>query len=147
MSMLWASIPAQLPYNLTIDLKGMLRNEEIHSIYRTEPIDWAMLMSRFEGGLPIALCEALSYGIPVIGCDVPGIKEIINDSTGILLSKNSTSEEFIARIYPYLNGHKDLAPLRKSAFDEWKSKYDASTLRRLFAEYLSELPSKIMTEK
>ena len=146
MSMLRASIPAQLPSNLTIDLKGMLCNEEIHSIYRKEPIDWAMLMSRCEG-LPIALCEALSYGIPVIGCDVPGIKEIVNDSTGILLSENPTSEEFIARIYPYLNGQKDQAPLRKSAFDEWKSKYDASTLRRLFAEYMSELPSKIMTEK
>ena len=146
MSMLRASIPAQLPSNLTIDLKGMLCNEEIHSIYRKEPIDWAMLMSRCEG-LPIALCEALSYGIPVIGCDVPGIKEIVNDRTGILLSENPSSEEFIARIYPYLNGQKDQAPLRKSAFDEWKSKYDASTLRRLFAEYLSELPSKIMTEK
>ena len=79
--------------------------------------------------------------------DGPGTNEIVNDSTGILLSENPTSEEFIARIHPYLNGQKDQTPLRKSAFDEWKSKYDASTLRRSFAEYLSELPPKTMTEK
>ena len=34
------------------------------------------------------MMEAISFGIPVIGTNVGGVKEIINTDTGILLEKD-----------------------------------------------------------
>lgn len=124
--------------NLSIILKGACPNHEVHDTYTSEPIDWVILFSSCEGN-PIALAEALSYGVPVITCDVPGCREIIDDTVGILLSANPTPEEFISRISPYINGEKEQSPLREAAYERWCDSYDASKLRADFAKELASL--------
>lgn len=124
--------------NLSIILKGACPNHEVHDTYASEPIDWVILFSSCEGN-PIALAEALSYGVPVITCDVPGCREIIDDTVGILLSANPTPEEFISRISPYINGEKKQSPLREAAYERWCDSYDASKLRADFAKELASL--------
>ena len=50
-------------------------------------IDALINVSESEG-LPFSMMEAISFGIPVIGTNVGGVKEIINNDTGILLEKD-----------------------------------------------------------
>lgn len=124
--------------NLSIILKGACPNHEVHDTYTSEPIDWVILFSSCEGN-PIALAEALSYGVPVVTCDVPGCREIIDDNVGMLLSANPIPEEFISRISPYINGEKEQSPLREAAYERWCDSYDASKLRADFAKELASL--------
>ena len=54
------------------------------------------LPSRFEG-LPLTLLEAMAAGVPVIGTDVLGIREIIrNNENGILVTDNSPQQLAVA---------------------------------------------------
>jgi len=132
------------PSNLSIELTGAVNNTKVHHIYQSVNIDWAMLLSTMEGGNPITLSEALSYGVPVITCDVPGCREIANDSVGLLLSSDPTVKEFIARISPYICGEKSQSTLRKAAFRHWSEHFDASKLRAKFASELSSLPTQAL---
>ena len=140
-----AAIAANPLPNLTIELKGTISNPEVHGIYMSTAIDWVMLLSRMEGN-PIALAEALSYGVPVIACNVPGCKEIADDTVGLLLTPDPTPEEFISRIRPYItattdSGHLRQATdnLRQTAFNRWSEHFDASKLRAKFAAEIASL--------
>lgn len=124
--------------NLSVILKGACPNKEVHNTYVSEPIDWVILVSHCEGN-PIALSEALSYGVPVVTCDVPGCREIIDDNVGLVLSANPTPEEFISRIQPYITGEKDQSPLRMAAYRRWADCFNASSLRADFAKELASL--------
>lgn len=128
-----------LPSNLKINLLGAIPNSEVHRLYATIPIDWTMLMSELEGGKPIALSESMSYGVPIITCDVPGCREIANDNVGCILSANPSAEEFIAKISPFITGEKSQLSLRQNAYRHWAMHYDATLLRASFAIELSDL--------
>lgn len=127
------------PSNLTIEFRGAIPNHEVQSIYNDLPVDWTILLSTHEGGNPIAISESLSYGVPVIACDVAGCNEIADNSVGLLLSANPTPEEFISRIQPYITGEKDQSPLRTAAYRRWADSFDASKLRDDFAKGLASL--------
>ena len=45
---------------------------------------FSLLVSRFEG-LPNAVLESMAHGVPVIGTDIPGIAQLIDDGTDGLL--------------------------------------------------------------
>lgn len=132
------------PSNVTFDIKGFITNKEVQDIYRNTSIDWTILLSTMEGGNPIALSEALSYGVPVIACNVPGCCEIADDTVGILLSPNPTAEEFIRRISPYIRGEKSATTLRRNALKRWEEHFDASKLRAKFATELAQLPTRML---
>jgi glycosyltransferase involved in cell wall biosynthesis len=55
-------------------------NENIQDFYNE--IDILLIPSKSEGYCTVAL-EALSQGVPVVGSDIPGIREVVGDS-GIL---------------------------------------------------------------
>lgn len=126
------------PDNLSIDMRGALLNEEVHKIYSTEEVDWFMLLSDREG-LPIAVCEALSYGVPVVATDVEGSREAVDDECGLLLDKYPATEEFVRGIVPYLDSDYRMERLRQGAFKRWSELFDASVLRHDFVKEIIDL--------
>jgi glycosyltransferase involved in cell wall biosynthesis len=54
-------------------------------------------------GIPIVILQAITSGLPVIAPDVGGIKEVINESTGFLVSRPEAVDEYVA----YLKGMLD----------------------------------------
>lgn len=127
------------PANLTIEHLGGLTNGEVHHIYNTRHIDWAMLLSDSEGGAPIALCEAIMHGVPVVANDAGGISEIVDDDCGLLLPYNPTTEEFVRGIAPMLDSRIRTENLRRGARTRWEARFDASRLRPLWVNELIEL--------
>lgn len=124
------------PENFYPEFRGELSNDDVHGIYRDEIIDWTMLLSRHEGGRPVAVCESLAYGVPVVATDVAGLNETIDDSCGLMVSTDVTDEEFVRGIAPYLDSDLRAAGLRTAAFDRWLADYDASKLRAGFVDRL-----------
>lgn len=68
---------------------GRLRHEELPAFLGKS--DAFVLPSTFEGH-PKSLLEAMSFGMPVIGSNVPGVRECIHDGvTGLLCNPDSQS--------------------------------------------------------
>jgi colanic acid/amylovoran biosynthesis glycosyltransferase len=78
--------------NIKITLLGRLTNDAVFDFYSRNSIDVFINVSVTEG-LPISLMEAISFNVPVIATNVGGTSEIINRSTGILISANPLIKE------------------------------------------------------
>ena len=119
--------------NLTVELLGAKNNHEVHHIMSTRHIDAMLLTSSSEGGAPIALNEALSYGLPSIATAVGGVPEIVSQEVGALLTPYPTADEFIS----VMNHELPLLPTkRQAAREKWENGFRASNLRQKFATEL-----------
>gem|GEM_PF-759325 len=118
-----------VPSNLEVELLGRLSNEEVHELFATRHADFTALLSLSEG-LPVAACESLSYGVPMIAASVGGLPEIITDEVGVLLSPDPTPDEFARRVDGAL---PRLGQLREAARRRWEEQFNARPLRLAFA--------------
>lgn len=96
-------------------------------------IDWFISLSSSEG-LPISICEALSYGVPVIATDVGGVSEVVTSDVGILLYEPITEDIFVNSMERYINDKAAYCNLRKNAFVRWEHFFNAKKLRSEFVE-------------
>ncbi|MBS1581570.1 MAG: glycosyltransferase [Bacteroidetes bacterium] len=74
-----------LPPHVRATLHGSIPNEELLAWYRRNPVDLFVHTSVSEGGVPVSMQEAASFGIPLLAIDAGGVREIVNDRTGTLL--------------------------------------------------------------
>lgn len=121
----------KLPHNVTVDFKGNVNNNLIKEFYSKNHIDWFMNVSEYEG-IPVSIMEAISFGIPVIATNVGGVKEIVTDSTGILIDKEFDPSHVISLIENKLFSNAQ----KNTIVDFWKKNYDAETNFTAFAKEL-----------
>jgi glycosyltransferase involved in cell wall biosynthesis len=75
--------------NIRYELVDKVPNHEMASIYQKSKI--YIITSKYEGN-PKSLLEAMSCGLPVIGTNVNGIREVIeNNSNGLIVKECKTS--------------------------------------------------------
>lgn len=126
-----------LPKNIKCFLPGRLKNVDIIKFYKTEPVDLFIHLSSTEGGVPLALQEAASFGIPMIGTNIGGISEIIiNEKTGLLVSKNFNSLEIVNFINNFSNSNFAKHENRIKIKEFWKSNFNAVDNYRLLAQQI-----------
>ena len=112
--------------NLTFEFKGHLDNSTLLKLYAEESFDLFLSTSLSEG-LPFSMMEAMAYGIPVIGPDVGGVKEIVDHKTnGFLLKPNPQPSDLKLAIDEFLR----FTPERRSQMANnakltWRSKFNA----------------------
>lgn len=131
-------VACDCPPNLHVELVGAMQNDQVHDLYREETIDWVMLLSEREG-LPVALCEALSYGVPVVTTMVPGNDEAVDDDCAVILARDPEPEEFVRGMLPYCDSQLRYDAMSDNAFRRWKELFDSRSLRRSFAEEIMNL--------
>lgn len=66
--------------NITYKFMGAVDNEIVHEYYSSHKVDCFITTSSTEGGTPVSIQEAMSYGIVIIGTDVGGIKEAFDEN-------------------------------------------------------------------
>jgi glycosyltransferase involved in cell wall biosynthesis len=76
----------ELPDHVKWSFEGHVSHENLMKAYAGEHWTCFLHMSESEG-LPLALAEAMSFGIPVIACNVGGVSEIVSEKEGYLLPK------------------------------------------------------------
>lgn len=72
-----------LPDYIKVDIKGMQPNETIYDFYENNFVDLFISLSTTEG-IPVSMMEAISFGVPIMACNICGIPEIVNSQTGVL---------------------------------------------------------------
>jgi glycosyltransferase involved in cell wall biosynthesis len=76
--------------------------------------DVFLFTSQWEG-IPIVILQAITAGLPVIAPDVGGIKEVINESTGFLVSRPDGVEEYVECLKGLLNNSELSSPKVEAA--------------------------------
>lgn len=117
--------------NILWSISGWVSNETVINFYRNNHVDLFINLSDNEG-VPVSIMEAISFGIPCIARDVGGIREIVNESTGILLS-NDTNEITVANAIESILQQ----PISKCKIVEYfESRYSAVTNYECFYNML-----------
>ncbi|MBI4972698.1 MAG: glycosyltransferase family 4 protein [Candidatus Omnitrophica bacterium] len=85
---------------------------------------WALLFPSVKEGWGMVVTEANACGTPAIVSNVTGLKDsVVNEKTGIILSKNPTEQEMASAISKIINDNAFRAYLFKNASD-WSRKFD-----------------------
>ncbi|MCF0219035.1 MAG: glycosyltransferase [Muribaculaceae bacterium] len=124
-----------LPPNLSVRLHGEMTNREVQELYTKQHFDFLLLLSTREG-LPIAICEAMSYGVPVIATAAGGTGEIVDADVGALLPVDFADADFAEAVRHVMRGSDEM---RRRAWEKWEKCFNGKTLRQGFAQTLHEI--------
>jgi glycosyltransferase involved in cell wall biosynthesis len=95
-----------LPEHLRVNLPGRLPSDEVQKYYCDHPIDMFISLSSTEG-IPVSIMEALAAGIPVFSTDVGGIREILDEYSGKLISLNLSDSEIKDELEKFIISYKN----------------------------------------
>ncbi len=105
---------------------GKQQHDAVIKVYQHNPYDLFINLSESEG-IPQAMMEALSFGIPIIATDVGGNAEIVtNNETGFLVDKEAdihTIADIIEDFYRL--PRNDVNITRHKCRRSWENYYDA----------------------
>ncbi|MGC4377262.1 glycosyltransferase [Fictibacillus sp. Mic-4] len=115
----------ELPPNVSVEFKGQLDNRQVYEFYKSHPVDVFINVSSSEG-IPVTIMEAFSVGIPVIATNVGGVKEVVNEHTGILLDPNVSPERLNECIETFIGlPEEEKKKYRLNAYKMWRERYNA----------------------
>ena len=120
-----------LPNNVKINLLGNLENSIVLDYLSKNYIDALINVSESEG-LPFSMMEAISFGIPIIGTNVGGVKEIVNNDTGVLLEKDFEIKSLSSLIDNLRENQITSLENRKLIRGFWHKKFQSSNNYKKF---------------
>ncbi|MBN4051612.1 glycosyltransferase [bacterium AH-315-M05] len=126
--------------NVKYKFLGYLKNEELYEYYKNKPVDIFLNLSSSEG-VPMAIVETMSFGIPVIATNVGGVSEIVNNDNGVLLPPNPDVEDIVSAINKmYHLDNRQFSRFRENAFKTWKENYNAE---KNYPEFITQVISQM----
>lgn len=128
----------ELPSNVSVQMKGALEWNEVMAFYGSQFVDLFIHVSETEG-IPVSMMEAISYGIPILACDVGGVSEVCPDSS-LLIDANVDPEAIARKIEDcLLSGYTRDDDVRKKIRNFWSANYSAEQNYSSFAEEVINL--------
>ena len=124
----------------TFQFLGQISNTDVINFYKDTSIDLFINLSELEG-IPVSLMEAISFGIPVCGCDVCGMPEIVTKETGVLFPKDLDIKETADALSLFLKTKSRNPDVRKAVKTYWKKHFNASVNYGNFIDTLNQKPS------
>jgi len=118
-----ASKISDFPSNIKTKLWGNVSNAAIMDFYKNNEVDFFISVSSSEG-IPVSMMEALSCGIPIISTDVGGVKELVTNDSGLLLSQNATPKQIAASMMKFIVEKQHILK-RESAKQMWKAHFSS----------------------
>jgi len=91
----------KLPAHTEFEYRGQVPNAHVLQFYKENGVDLFINVSEYEG-IPYSMMEAIAAGIPLVGCDVCGVPEIVTEQTGLLLPKEVDPETAAIKIAQFL---------------------------------------------
>ncbi|WP_176583972.1 glycosyltransferase [Priestia megaterium] len=120
-----------------VNFTGFMKNEDVLRWYTENPATVFVNLSSSEG-VPVAIMEATSMGLPVIATDVGGTREIVeNEVNGYLLSKDCSVNNVVESMESFYNlNETEYSKMSDNALEIWRERSDATVLYADFANQL-----------
>jgi len=118
-------------------LTGYIKNSELPSYYASSDVFVLPSTITKEGdteGLGIVLLEAIACGTPVIGSDVGGIRDIINNNENGLLAKTKNPKDIANKIIKIISNKKLKNRFSKNGLKMIKENYSWNIVNNKFLE-------------
>jgi glycosyltransferase involved in cell wall biosynthesis len=132
--------------NISHRFMGYIPNNELLKFYASNQADLFVNVSSTEG-LPVSIMEAQSYGIPVIATDIGGVREVVKEGTGSLLSVNFSNEDLTKLIEYFSSLSKtEFNIMRENSIMNWDSNFNATSNYRDFTKKVSSIFDSGKTE-
>jgi len=112
-----------LPEN-RFTFQGYISNDKLMKYYMDHEIDLFLNFSILEG-IPVSMMEAISFGIPILGCNICGIPEIVNSDTGLILPTNLELKKVAELTENFLLNKSRDPDYRKGVREFWQKNYHA----------------------
>lgn len=119
---------------------GYIPNKDIERVFHTIKAQLFITISSSEG-LPVSVQEAFAMGIPAIGTDVGGMRELIVDNeTGFLLQSDPNNGEIIKAIKMFHDMSEiERKKMSDKAYRLWNKNFDAKKNAKNFVKILKSL--------
>ncbi|RCW27030.1 glycosyltransferase [Marinilabilia salmonicolor] len=127
-----------LPDNIKTEFKGMIPNQAVLQYFQNNFVDCFINTSSSEG-LSVSIMEATGYGIPVLATNVGGTNEIVNNSTGILLSEHPEPIEIAQNLQEVFMSFSRNAGFRQKVYNYWNNHFNAEINYQRFTNTLKNL--------
>lgn len=126
----------KLPANIQTEFMGNIPNSEIYRVYREKPFHAFVSASASEGGAPVSVCEAISYGIPAILTAVGGHLDVVCQGVnGYLVEKDFADAQFAEAICRMADlDELSYQSFRREARLQFESKFQALKNNQQFLE-------------
>jgi len=95
-------------------------------------------------GLPLALVEAASFSLPLIGTDIGGIPEIILDGVNGFIVPHSNSDAIAEKIKFFIENAAERKKMGESSREEWREKF---TLEEMISKIDSLYKGLLINER
>lgn len=111
--------------NINYQFKGNYPNEKILEFYSNTQTDLFITTTESEGGNPVSIMEAMSFGIPVLATGICNLPNMIVGN-GALLPPNPTSQDVAEKIrYIYQMPEEQIKCIRRKSRELWEENYMA----------------------
>lgn len=131
------NLASKLPDNVKWKFMGEINQQELINFFNTNSVNLFLHLSKSEG-LPLAIVEANSFGIPAMACNVGGVSEIINQSNGILIPEEFDILNVAERIEEFRKSAMNTIDFRKEVKAQWKEKFNAESNYDTFCQQIME---------
>lgn len=130
------SMCKDLPANIKTSFVGQFKSQEVLNYYIRNQVDLFINTSSTEG-VPVAVMEALSAGIPVFATNVGGTSEIIDNSVGLLLDTQPDPSDIAKGLKAFfLLPEQNKQELRNAAFKRFQDTCDAEVCTENLLKFL-----------
>ena len=110
--------------NIIYNFKGKVDNREVIEFYKGNKVSAFITVSSTEGGCPVSIMEAMSYGIPIIGTRVGDIPYMI-DKNGLLLAENPAVSDISEAIREIMDaGSEKEESIRQASYKLWEENFN-----------------------
>lgn len=118
-------------------LMGQMKNQDIFKWYTANTVSCFINLSDSEG-VPVAIMEAMSFGIPIVATDVGGTREIVkNQENGYLIQKNEKIDRIVTVLTEIIEMPEEkYIELCNNSFQIWN---DTSNAERLYQSFYEDI--------
>lgn len=132
----------RLGLNATVQLLGCIPHDQLMNMFSKGDADVVVLPSIItkdgeREGIPVALMEAMAYGIPVISTETGGIAELLSDGAGIMVEEKN-AEQLATALEKIIRNKRFACELGNKGRKRVNAEFNILSNTRRLLEFMSE---------
>lgn len=119
-----------------VEKLSSLSLEDLFAVYRRSHV---FVFPTQQDFLPQVLAEAIAFGLPCMASDVGAVRDLVNDQTGFLMSRDASIDDWASRIERLASDPLEMERLSRSAREFAEENLSPGRFRDLWESALHRL--------